>query len=62
MVDLPDSHVSGALQNIDLMKIRNDGVIIVTGTDNSGSKTNYYRVSLVNGVFRAEKVSSSMII
>ncbi len=57
MVSLPDSAVSGAAQNIDVMKIGSDGLITVTGTDNFGSKTNYYRVTLVNGILKAEKTS-----
>lgn len=58
-VDLPDSGVGGAAQNISQLVIGSDKRIMVTETDFNGTRTNYYIVNLVDGILQATKILTS---
>lgn len=57
-VELPDSLVAGAAQKIESLTIAN-GLIKLTENDFDGSRTNIYKVSLVNNSLEARKLNSS---
>ncbi len=59
MTTLPNSGVDGAAQAITQLQIGDNGQVILTETDFSGTRTNYYTVNLVNGALQATMVNPS---